>query len=281
VLIADNLAPVADTLLSGDNPHLLHAWLGMLAYAFQLYFDFSGYSDMAIGVSRMLGFQIPFNFDSPYKAANVSEFWLRWHISLSRFLRNYLYIPLGGNRCGTFNRYRNLMLTMLLGGLWHGSNWTFVIWGGLHGLYLCIQHGWQAWRGKPGEPAGPLAAFSSRALTFLAVLVAWVFFRAPDLGSALGVLAGMGGLNGVAPLTEIGLFEYAVVAIAAFVVWHMPNTNEIFLHLENRFQGPLAAFSLLALKWHPTPRWGLVTALLLSVCILGMEQTADFIYAQF
>ena len=143
LLIADNLASAMTPVFADGNPQFFQAWLGMLAYTLQLYFDFSGYSDMAVGVSRLFGFQIPINFNSPYKATSVSDFWQRWHISLSRFLRNYLYIPLGGNRHGQLTRYRNLLLTMLLGGLWHGANWTFVIWGGLHGLYLCVQHGWQ------------------------------------------------------------------------------------------------------------------------------------------
>ena len=281
LLIADNLVPVVDVAFAGDNPSLLAAWVGMLAYSFQLYFDFSGYSDMAIGVSRMLGFQIPFNFDSPYKAVNVSEFWTRWHISLSRFLRNYLYIPLGGNRHGQFNRYRNLMLTMLLGGLWHGSNWTFVIWGGLHGLYLCLQHGWQTWRGE-GRPA-PTRTLRvlSQVLTFLAVLVAWVFFRAPDLPAALEVLRGLVGLNGLAPADAIGGWELSMVGIGAFIAFLMPNTNQIFMYFENRFPDAQAAFSLVRLRWRPTLGWALVTGVVLVIGILNLDRTADFIYAQF
>ncbi|HBI16476.1 MAG TPA: membrane-bound O-acyltransferase family protein [Desulfobulbaceae bacterium] len=281
VLIADNLVPVVDAAFAGENPQLLAAWVGMLAYSFQLYFDFSGYSDMAIGVSRMLGFQIPFNFDSPYKSANVSEFWTRWHISLSRFLRNYLYIPLGGNRHGQFKRYRNLMLTMLLGGLWHGSNWTFVIWGGLHGLYLCIQHGWQAIRGKaPGTPRRGVVAVN-RILTFVAVLVAWTFFRAPDIHSAMDVLMGLAGLNGLAAAAELGPWELSMVGVSAFIAFLMPNTNQIFLYFENRFPDAQAAFSLLRLQWRPSLRWALVTGVILVIGILNMERTADFIYAQF
>jgi D-alanyl-lipoteichoic acid acyltransferase DltB (MBOAT superfamily) len=123
---------------------LFEAWGGALAYTFQLYFDFSGYSDMAIGLSRLFGIRLPLNFDSPYKATNIIDFWRRWHMTLSRFLRDYLYLPLGGNRKGKVRRYANLMVTMLLGGLWHGAGWTFVIWGGLHGFYLIVNHAWHA-----------------------------------------------------------------------------------------------------------------------------------------
>src|SRR5882757_5400938 len=150
VVIADNLAqfvtPVFAHLDAGGGVTTPWAWLSTLAYALQIYFDFSGYSDMAVGLALLFGIRLPVNFRSPYKAASIIEFWRRWHITLSRFLRDYLYIPLGGNRLGEQRRYINLMATMLLGGLWHGAGWNFIIWGGLHGIYLCINHLWQAWR---------------------------------------------------------------------------------------------------------------------------------------
>ena len=143
VLIADNLAPFANAAFgSPDHPSLLLAWGGVLAYSFQIYFDFSGYSDMAIGLSRLFGIRLPLNFNSPYKSRNIIEFWRRWHMTLSRFLRDYLYFPLGGNRHGPARRYANLMITMLLGGLWHGAGWNFAIWGALHGLFLSVNHLW-------------------------------------------------------------------------------------------------------------------------------------------
>lgn len=280
-LIADNLVPIVDTVFATDSPKLLQAWIGILAYSFQLYFDFSGYSDMAIGVSRLFGIQIPYNFNSPYKAASVSEFWLRWHISLSRFLRNYLYIPLGGNRCGPLNRYRNLLLTMLLGGLWHGSNWTFVVWGGLHGLYLCVQHGWQALRGPSAGPSSAASRVVGRVLTFVAVLIAWCFFRANDLGSAWAMLSGMAGAHGVTAVSGIALFDYVILVVSAFIIWFMPNTNEIFLYLESRYEPPLAAFSLVTIRWRPVLRWGITVGLVLALAIMSMDKTKDFIYAQF
>ncbi|MFH0783193.1 MAG: MBOAT family protein [Pseudomonadota bacterium] len=280
LLIADNLAAAISPVFAGDNPHLFQAWLGMLAYTLQLYFDFSGYSDMAVGVSRLMGFRIPINFHSPYKATSVSDFWQRWHISLSRFLRNYLYIPLGGNRRGQFNRYRNLILTMLLGGLWHGANWTFVIWGGLHGLYLCVQHGWQSVQTQHRQPTVFRNTFN-RFITFIAVMVAWCFFRAADVGSAFKVLAGMVGMNGLSPISEIDSFGYILLALSTFVAFSMPNTNELFLSTETGQGVAPASPSILTVRWSPNVRWGLAIGCIFALCVLSIERTSDFIYAQF
>lgn len=281
LLIADNLVSVVNPVFASHDPQLIQAWLGLLAYSFQLYFDFSGYSDMAIGVSRILGFQLPINFNSPYKAENISDFWQRWHISLSRFLRNYLYIPLGGNRHGSLKRYRNLMLTMLLGGLWHGANWTFVIWGGLHGFYLCVQHGWQFLMAKKAKPPSPVSGFAARLLTFFAVMIAWCFFRASNVASALDVLAGMAGLNGVSLVFAENPVGYAMLAVSAFIALYMPNTNEIFLYFDRWYDKRSASFSIFRMRWSPSLRWGLATGLIFALCILSMDRTSDFIYAQF
>ena len=203
VVLADNVAPYASAVfkasLSGDPVDFVTAWTGVLAYTCQIYFDFSGYSDMAIGLGRMFGICLPLNFNSPYKATGIIDFWRRWHMTLSRFLRDYLYIPLGGNRLGPQRRYVNMMVVMLLGGLWHGAGWNFVIWGGLHGAYLGVNHAWRAWRGEAVSHSLP-ARIGSQALTFLAVVVAWVFFRAESLDSALVILSGMAGLAGGIPL---------------------------------------------------------------------------------
>ena len=197
-LLADSFAGYATPIFNAANQGaamgVVAAWTGALAYTLQIYFDFSGYSDMAIGLSRLFGIGIPLNFNSPYKAYNIIEFWRRWHMTLSIFLRDYLYISLGGNRQGTLRRYFNLMITMLLGGLWHGANWTFFVWGGLHGVYLVVNHAWHAVRRRAGFPlavpslSGQLAG---TALTFLAVVVAWVFFRADTFASAMRMLQGM------------------------------------------------------------------------------------------
>lgn len=281
LLIADTLAASTWPLLAADEPKFLQAWLGMLAYTMRLYFDFSGYSDMAIGVSRLFGFKIPINFDSPYKATSVSDFWQRWHISLSEFLKNYLYISLGGNRQGQLRRYRNLILTMLLGGLWHGANWTFVIWGGLHGLYLCIQHGWKSLRKNRLAPPSPLAGPIGWVLTFTAVLVAWVFFRAPDIGSAWAVLAGMAGMNGVSIITDLDFPAYAILVISTVVALGMPNTNQLFLSSGDSGSSAKSSLSLIDISWKPNLRWGLTMGLILAFSVLSIGKAKDFIYAQF
>jgi alginate O-acetyltransferase complex protein AlgI len=188
VLIADSVAPVVNrafTLAEGHTLGMVDSWFGALAYTVQIYFDFSGYSDMAIGLGLLFGIRLPLNFNSPYQSVSIVEFWRRWHMTLSRFLRDYLYVPLGGNRHGPTRRQVNLMLTMLLGGLWHGAAWTFVVWGGLHGLYLQINHAWRAMR----LPALPKPV--SWALTFIAVVVAWTVFRAESFAGFANLLQGM------------------------------------------------------------------------------------------
>jgi alginate O-acetyltransferase complex protein AlgI len=184
VVLADSVATFVGPVFSGHHLSFVEAWGGALAYTLQIYFDFSGYSDMAVGLSRMLGVQLPINFNSPYQSQNIIHFWRRWHITLSRFLRDYLYIPLGGSRKGPARRYVNLSLTMLLGGLWHGAGWTFVIWGALHGLYLVINHGWQKLRGAAGKMPSALSKWIAHKITFIAVVFAWIFFRATSLKDA-------------------------------------------------------------------------------------------------
>jgi alginate O-acetyltransferase complex protein AlgI len=188
VLIADSVAPGVNrafTLAEGHTLGMVDSWFGALAYTVQIYFDFSGYSDMAIGLGLLFGIRLPLNFNSPYQSVSIIEFWRRWHMTLSRFLRDYLYVPLGGNRHGPTRRQVNLMLTMLLGGLWHGAAWTFVVWGGLHGLYLQINHAWRAMR----LPLLPKPV--SWAFTFIAVVVAWTVFRAESFTGFANLLQGM------------------------------------------------------------------------------------------
>jgi D-alanyl-lipoteichoic acid acyltransferase DltB (MBOAT superfamily) len=195
LVLADSLARFADpgfaAAAQGSPLSLIEAWVALLAYGLQIYFDFSGYSDMAIGLARMFGIAFPLNFNSPYQARDISDFWRRWNITLSAFLRNYLYIPLGGNRRGEARRIINLLTTMLLGGLWHGAGLKFVLWGGLHGLFLIV-HGWfrQSGRHLPRGPAW--------AITLLCVLLAWVPFRAANFHAALNFYRGLAGLNGLA-----------------------------------------------------------------------------------
>jgi alginate O-acetyltransferase complex protein AlgI len=219
------------------TPDAIEAWLGMSAYTLQLYFDFSGYSDMAIGLSWMFNIRLPFNFDSPYRATSISEFWRRWHITLSTFLRDYLYIALGGNRHGSARRYVNLATTMVLGGLWHGASWSFVIWGALHGAYLMVNHAFRALCGAAlchRLDANRLFGAFGWALTLLAVMVAWVFFRAETLPGACRTLQGlitMPATDGVQPLLwnaglqpAVGAWWCMVLGLLAFTA---PNSNRI------------------------------------------------------
>ncbi|HZX28504.1 MAG TPA: MBOAT family protein [Telluria sp.] len=279
VLIADNLAPLANPVFAaGAHPPLVEAWTGVLAYTFQLYFDFSGYSDMAIGLSRLFGVRLPENFNAPYKAVDIGEFWRRWHMTLSQFLRDYLYIPLGGNRYGSMRRYRNLMLTMLLGGLWHGAGWNFVVWGGLHGAYLSTH---QLWRARiPWRMPRPLA----QGLTFLAVCFAWVFFRASDLPAALDVLRGLIGMNGIGlPHVLAGLQPWLPHADFGGLRWIQlegPGLPALALASALAFAAPTTA-ALVATRWRPTPRWALASTALFVVSVFTLNRPTEFLYFQF
>ena len=294
VLIADHFgftaSPVFAAAQSGESIPLTAAWVGALSYSFQLYFDFSGYTDMAIGISRLFGVDLPINFYSPYKSASIIEFWQSWHMTLSRFLRDYLYFPLGGNRKGSFRRYLNLMLTMLLGGLWHGANYTFLVWGGLHGFYLMVNHGWRTLRSRATNIDAALAmhaayvTIASRFATFVCVSVAWVFFRANDLNAAADLLRGMAGLNtgavhyraGVThPLLPRSLPEFAVVFLAAAVLmWAMPNTRQISERLEAAFDDP--AVDVFYHRLVPA-----AAGVALALAVLEMRQISTFLYFQF
>jgi alginate O-acetyltransferase complex protein AlgI len=225
VLIANPCGKIADLTFEAGSLAPLEAWYGVTAYAFQIYFDFSGYSDMAIGLGLMLGFVFAKNFDSPYRSQSITEFWRRWHISLSSWLRDYLYVPLGGNRLGPARTYANLLIVMVLGGLWHGAAWTFVVWGALHGLLLASErlHGKAAFYAR-------LPAAARVALTFVAVLVTWVFFRANDLPHALRFLGDMFAIG--APLAGSSLltgviyqpYYLGTFLLAGAIVWGAPQT---------------------------------------------------------
>ena len=225
VLLANPCGKIADVAFGAGSLGTLDAWYGAVAYAFQIYFDFSGYSDMAIGLGLMLGFVFPKNFDSPYLSQSITEFWRRWHLSLSIWLRDNLYVPLGGSHRGGARTYVNLFIVMLLGGLWHGAAWNFVVWGGFHGALLALERV----RGKR-SPYGWLPAPARVALTFLLVLVGWVFFRSPDLHSAVRYLASMAGLGAAQQGAELiaGLvyqpYYLLTAATAALVTWTCPQT---------------------------------------------------------
>jgi alginate O-acetyltransferase complex protein AlgI len=216
ILIADTVAPLADAAFALGRPGLADSWLGALAYAVQLYFDFSGYSDMAIGLGLMMGFRFLENFDQPYASRSITEFWRRWHISLSSWLRDYLYIPLGGNRAGRARTYFNLFVTMLLGGLWHGANWTFALWGAWHGMLLAFEKA-LGLRKADAAQAPLFLKTAGVTLTFILVLIGWVMFRAPHIGAAANFYEGMTGLHGggISEALQWQLDPAALIALAA------------------------------------------------------------------
>ncbi|NQT21079.1 MAG: MBOAT family protein [Planctomycetes bacterium] len=225
ILLANACGKIADVAFNAGSVGFVESWFGAVAYAFQIYYDFSAYSDMAIGLGLMLGFVFPKNFDSPYRSKSITEFWGRWHLSLSNWLRDYLYIPLGGNRKGPGRTYVNLALVMLLGGMWHGASWNFIIWGGIHGAMLAFERS----RGKKSLYASLPGAVRT-ALTFLIVVFAWVFFRADDLPGALQYCGSMLGLSdvhqGAALLGGILYKPYYLGSflVACLITWTFPQT---------------------------------------------------------
>jgi alginate O-acetyltransferase complex protein AlgI len=291
LVIADGLGAEVDKLFplfaAGDVTGTLPAWSAALLYTFQLYFDFSGYCDMAIGLARMFGIKLPLNFFSPYKATSIIEFWRRWHITLSRFLRDFLYVPLGGNRKGWRRRYLNLMITMSIGGLWHGAGWTFVFWGVLHGLYLCTNH---LWRALPFVPKlrwlpQPVRSLVGWAITFLAVVVAWVFFRAPDFATALAIIENMCVAKAASASFSIPDHTLVLFALAVFVALIMPNAYQWLrdrdpaLHFEDRPEEIL--LFLRFARWQPS-LFSLLLILTMACWALSqLDENREFIYFRF
>jgi alginate O-acetyltransferase complex protein AlgI len=280
-VIADSLAPwVHEAFAHAGTLTFIDAWAGAVAYALQLYFDFSGYSDMAVGLALMLGIKFPYNFNSPYKSLSIGEFWRRWHITLSNFLRDYLYIPLGGSRRGPARTTVNLFITMLLGGLWHGAGWTFILWGAWHGLLLSLNHAWR----RTQHRLNPLAAWTA---TFVATVLGWVVFRSPSIEAAGQYLSSMAGLEGLTlplkysaaldwmrlpgvhygHLTAISSarFELKLLVLAALVMFvvALPNTQE------------------LAKRMEPRPRWAAFAVGCFLIGFLMVGRVAPFLYYQF
>lgn len=318
VVLADGVsvfvAPVFGAAEAGVPVPFIEAWIGVTAYTLQLYFDFSGYSDMAIGLARMFGIRLPLNFNSPYKSASIIDFWRRWHMTLSRFLRDYVYIPLGGNRNGEARRMGYLMTTMLLGGLWHGAGWTFVMWGGLHGLYLMVNHFWRRispWSSKASLPFSGLANFCGWGITMLAVMVAWVPFRASSMAGTERMLLGMSGLNGfVLPeryydklnslsglgdsLMSIGVqfdnldffpaMNLLILVLTGIIAFLLPNTQQLMYKykpvvedVSNGLVRPMFSF----FEWRPSLRWAFLTVVALVLATASMTNISEFLYYQF
>ena len=261
VMLANVCGKIADVAFDAGSVNTLDAWLGVVAYAFQIYFDFSAYSDMAIGLGLILGFTFAKNFDSPYISQSITEFWRRWHISLSTWLRDYLYIPLGGNRKGTVRTYINLALVMLLGGLWHGASWNFLVWGGIHGGMLCAERV----QGKQSFYHS-LPRAVKIAITFVIVLFAWVFFRSPNIPSALRYCSSMLGLagahDGAAMVNGVIFQPYYLLNLmaAGIVTWTFPQTWD----WTRRLSWPKVAVTL--------------SVLVVSLVILSTQSYNPFIY---
>ncbi len=305
VVIADTVAPAANAVFEatagGADVGLMTSWLGVVSYSIQLYFDFSGYSDMAIGLGLAVGVTLPLNFNSPYKARDIVDFWRRWHITLSTFLRDYLYVPLGGNRKGKTRRYANLAITMLLGGLWHGAGWTFVFWGALHGTYLVINHVVRAVLGTPSSP-GLLRRTAGRSITLLAVMVAWVFFRADSFATAVRLLDSMRGGHGlgltpavlpvlrrVSPagsswaseqildnphVVELSVPSLAMMSVAAVIALWLPNTQQLIALRDN-------PTTRRWFQWRPGLPWGVLAGVTAAWALMAMRGESEFLYFQF
>jgi len=269
VLVADVAAPLAEVVFDADRPTMIEAWLGTLAYTIQIFFDFAGYSHMAIGLGLMMGFRFMENFDQPYISGSITEFWRRWHISLSTWLRDYLYIPLGGNRRGTVRTYVNLGVTMLLGGLWHGAAWTFVVWGAWHGALLAIERHRRE-RLTPGGPAHPYAM----ARTMLWVMIGWVVFRAPDLGSAADMLAGMAGLHGVA-IRDTIRWQLTTTSMAATLL------GLVLVYCRPLLEDRLARSQAFLARTAPAGQLAVTASFVLALVRLGALRESPFLYFQF
>jgi D-alanyl-lipoteichoic acid acyltransferase DltB (MBOAT superfamily) len=301
-MFATYATPVFALADHGGSINFFQAWEGSIAYTLQLYFDFSGYSDMAIGLSRLFGIKLPLNFNAPYQACNIIDFWRRWHMTLSRFLRDYLYFGLGGNRKGEFRRYINLFLTMLLGGLWHGAGWTFVAWGALHGFYLIINHLWQKLWGKPIDRWWSRGI--ARTITLLAVVIGWVFFKASTFDGALSILHGMinlpttfhgriGPLEGI--LVSLGFgFDSGYLAmehyskLAQLMFWlavllFWPTTQQLMRNFDPAIDYKPESTHPLCQKfvWRPSTGWSVLIGVIAFVSILHLGKISEFLYFQF
>lgn len=306
VIIADSFEPYSQAVFSaasiGTQLSLIEAWGGALCYTFQLYFDFSGYSDMAIGLAKMFNLELPINFDSPYKSKSIIEFWRRWHITLSDFLKSYLYIPLGGNRNGTVRKQVNLLLTMALGGLWHGAGVTFILWGCLHGAALIINHAWRNIISGLSISEITTSFIYKRVaqlLTFIFVIYAWVFFRADNMQSALLIVKAMSNIHNVllpenyhAFLQSIGfsqewlpgqigkmpyfkgLRECFILMCGFILVWTMPNTQSIFMRNDTLKKSTV-------IIWTPTVLWSAFLAMMTICILLTINKMSTFLYYQF
>jgi D-alanyl-lipoteichoic acid acyltransferase DltB (MBOAT superfamily) len=284
VIVADSIAGTTDAVFyataQGREPTFAVAWTGVVAYHFQLYFDFSGYSDMAIGLARLFGIRLPANFNAPYRAVSVPDFWRRWHITLSRFLRDYVYIPLGGNRHGEGRRQFNLFMTMFLGGIWHGAGWTYVVWGALHGFYLVGHIWWRRLTGGFGKDWKGVAA--ARFCTTILLLAGWPLFRGEDLDDAFRLLRAMAGLSpegfgAVNPMLWLVFLGLAVFTQVAPTSQRWMEDYEPVLDLDDHDTVGVRE----DWKWQPNARWALAVGIATLLAIPLLERADAFLYWNF
>lgn len=289
VLIADSVAPLADAAFHLEHPSAADAWLGAVAYSIQLFFDFSGYSHMAVGLGLMMGFRLIENFNHPYISQSITEFWRRWHISLSTWLRDYLYIPLGGNRKGHVRTYVNLILTMLLGGLWHGANWTFVLWGAWHGVIMAIERAVLGLRG-PGATQHPRESVLRRvaltAWTMLLVVIGWVLFRADTVAVAVRMYKGMLGFNGIGFSDEfewqIGGLAVSLMFVAIAIVYIQPMLEAWYRKAEETGGQVLGVEKIRKVRRHGiVGQIAIIVLFLAAVSRLIANSYSPFLYFQF
>jgi D-alanyl-lipoteichoic acid acyltransferase DltB (MBOAT superfamily) len=277
VIIADYFASLANPIFDQATVDVVVnstiAWTGAVAYTLQLYFDFSGYSDMAIGLALIFGITLPYNFNSPYKATNIIDFWRRWHMTLSRFLKDYVYIPLGGNKKGNLRRHANLMMTMLLGGLWHGAGWTFILWGLLHGMYLIINHSWQTFVNVKPHRLSFLSSAFGRLLTFLAIIIAWVVFRSENIPTAINIISHMLIINPEG--FDQSIKQISSLIFGILLVWFAPNSNEIFSKKSKTYS------YCVNYRWYPSATSALVFSIIGFISIIYLARAQEFLYFQF
>lgn len=311
-VLADTIAAYASPVflnaeISSDPITFFEAWGGILAYTFQLYFDFSAYSDMAIGIASLFGIHLPLNFHSPYKAKSIIEFWHCWHITLARFLRDYLYIPLGGSKKGFPRHIANLLITMFLAGLWHGAGWTFIFWGGLHGCFLAINHTWRKIRQKFAHDLTQptqLGKLLAQAITFAAVSISWTFFRAESLRGSFKILSGAIGMNGIVadqrlhPILSFlektitfsgnsfgsfGSKGFSWIIILFLITFFTPNTHAFLhqyspalLHNMKKFSGEKNI-----LTWQPSLKYSILLGSMLFYSLANISGLSEFLYFNF
>ncbi|GAA3762252.1 MBOAT family O-acyltransferase [Terriglobus aquaticus] len=314
VVLADRFSTEADrAFLVTGVLHTGGSWVGVLSYSLQLYFDFSGYSDMALGLARMFSINFPLNFSSPYKSRSIIDFWQRWHMTLTRYIMSYLYNPIAmwinrrrvrqGKKISrkataTVEGFVQLVafpttVTLFLAGVWHGAGLQFVIFGLLHALYLCINHGWRVWRTTRPATAAPsalvrrLRGIGSLLLTYVAVLIAQVFFRAAGVGAAMDMLAGMiGRHHGPVPLRSaslLGVNTLVGLVVGYLIVWCLPNTQQMLARFKPSLQLAPSDLqpSLVRIAWRPTPAWGFVLGAVLLLVLVRMQVPSTFLYFQF